>query len=444
LDRRRRGGLNRIKPRDVLSYTKNQGLSHNRVTSVLQTKDGSMWMGSEGGGLNRLRDEKITVFNTRNGMSSNLIRALLEDHDGNLWAGTDGAGINILNDGRVINSHSERLLPNSVILAMAEGRDGAIWIGTVKGLAFYKDGVVRNYTNDRDLAEDVIMALHVDAKGDLWVGTVTHGVKRISRTGIIAYGQEEGLPEEFVNCIAEDSDGTLWLGTNGGGLVRFRNGRFTIFTSKQGLLEDAIAQVLDDGHGSLWLSSYRGIFRIAKHQLEEVAAGKIEAVQSTAYGKSDGMKTLECTARNQPAGWRAANGSLWFPTAEGIALIDPNHLSRPVGPPPVVIELITADKKALNPRGGVSLKAGTEQLEIHYAGLSLLAPEKVTYRYKLDGFDQGWVDAGARAVAYYTRLPPGSYKFQVAARVNAGAWSEIPSAVTFSVRPHYYQKPFSL
>lgn len=268
---------------------------------------------------------------------------------------------------------------------------------------------------------------------------MTHGVKRISRTGIIAYGQEEGLPEEFVNCIAEDSDGTLWLGTNGGGLVRFRNGRFTIFTSKQGLLEDAIAQVLDDGHGSLWLSSYRGIFRIAKHQLEEVAAGKIEAVQSTAYGKSDGMKTLECTARNQPAGWRAANGSLWFPTAEGIALIDPNHLSRPVGPPPVVIELITADKKALNPRGGVSLKAGTEQLEIHYAGLSLLAPEKVTYRYKLDGFDQGWVDAGARAVAYYTRLPPGSYKFQVAARVNAGAWSEIPSAVTFSVRPHYYQ-----
>lgn len=104
-----------------------------------------------------------------------------------------------------------------------------------------------------------------------------------------------------------------------------------------------------------------------------------------------------------------------------------------------MIELITADKKALNPRGGVSLKAGTEQLEIHYAGLSLLAPEKVTYRYKLDGFDQGWVDAGARAVAYYTRLPPGSYKFQVAARVNAGAWSEIPSAVTFSVRPHYYQ-----
>lgn len=272
---------------------------------------------------------------------------------------------------------------------MAEGRDGAIWIGTVKGLAFYKDGVVRNYTNDRDLAEDVIMALHVDAKGDLWVGTVTHGVKRISRTGIIAYGQEEGLPEEFVNCIAEDSDGTLWLGTNGGGLVRFRNGRFTIFTSKQGLLEDAIAQVLDDGHGSLWLSSYRGIFRIAKHQLEEVAAGKIEAVQSTAYGKSDGMKTLECTARNQPAGWRAANGSLWFPTAEGIALIDPNHLSRPVGPPPVVIELITADKKALKP-------AGRRIFESRYraVGNSLRGPEFASTRKGDLQVQTGWIRSG--------------------------------------------------
>ncbi len=433
------GGLNRIKPRDVLSYTKNQGLSHNRVTSVLQSRDGSIWMGTEGGGLNRLRGEKFTAFTARNGLSSNLVRALLEDRKGNLWVGTDGAGLNIVKDRRVIPFRSKGQLADAVILALAEGRDGIIWIGTAKGLAIYRDGVFQQYPGDPDLAQDVIMALHVDARGDIWVGTVAHGVKRLSRGKITAYGTKEGLPEEFVSAIEEDSDGTLWMGTNGGGLVRFRNNLFATVTSKQGLFEDGIAQVLDDHRGSLWLSCYRGIFRVAKSQLEQLVEGKLDAVRSVAYGRSDGMKNQECTARNQPAGWRAANGSLWFPTAEGVALIDPNHLSSTITPPPVAVELLVANGKALSPRPPLALKAGTEQLEIHYAGLSFLAPEKVSYRYKLEGFDKGWIDAGSRAVAYYTRLPPGSYRFQVVARFNAGAWSEIPAAVTFSVQPRYYQ-----
>ncbi len=433
------GGLNRIKPRDVLSYTKDQGLSHNRVTSVLQSRDGSMWMGTEGGGLNHLQDGKFSAFTTRNGLSSNLVRALLEDREGNIWAGTDGAGLNVVKHGQVLSYRSKGQLSDAAILALAEERDGTIWIGTVTGLALFRDGVFRKYTDDRGLAEDVIMALHVDGRGDLWISTVAHGLKRLSRGKITTFGTKQGLPEEFADTFEEDSDGSLWMGTNGGGLVRFRNGHFTTFTSKQGLLEDAIAQVLDDHRGSLWLSCYRGIFQIAKSQLEELGEGKIQAVRSISYGKSDGMKSQECTARNQPAGWRAANGVLWFPTAEGVALIDPNHLSQTARPPPVAIELLVADKKALSPRQAITLRAGTQQVEIHYAGLSFLAPEKVSYRYKLTGFDSRWVEAGARAVAYYTSLPPGSYTFQVEARFNAGAWSEHPSTVTFSIEPHYYQ-----
>jgi len=433
------GGLNRLDGTRFSAYTTAEGLPTDLISALFEDREGSLWIGTDGGGLNRLKDEKITTFTTRDGLSSNLIRALLEDREGNLWAGTDGAGLNVLKHGRVVSFRSKGQLPDAVTLAMAEGRDGTIWIGTTKGLAFYKDGVFSNYRNDPDLADDVVMALHVDAKGDLWVGTVAHGLKRLSEGKIIAYGARQGLPEEFVETIEEDRDGALWLGTNGGGLVRFRNGSFVTFTRKQGLFEDAIAQVLDDAHGSLWLSCYRGIFRVAKSQLEQVAEGKIESVRSTAYGRSDGMKSQECIARNQPAGWRARDGSLWFPTAEGVALIDPKHATLAAGPPPVVIEFLTADKKTFSPLEPMILLPGTKQLEIHYAGLSFLAPEKVTYRYKLDGFDKSWVDAGPRAVAYYTSLPPGAYKFQVAARLNAGAWSEVPSAAGFSVQPHYYQ-----
>ena len=433
------GGLNRLKPRDVLTYTKSQGLSHNRVTSVLQTHDGSLWMGTEGGGLNRLYDGRFSVFTTRQGLSSNLIRALLEDSAGHLWIGTDGAGLNKLTNGKITSYRSRRQFPDAVVLSLAEDPNGVIWIGTAKGMAFYRNGVFGSFTDDHDVADDAIMALHVDTGGALWIGTVTHGLKRLNDGKITTFGAEAGLPEEFVTAIEEDRDGTLWLGTNGGGLSRFRNGVFKTFATKQGLFEDAINQVLDDGKGNLWLSSFRGVFRVEKRQLEQLAEGKISAVRSTVYGRSDGMKSQECTGKNQPSGWRAVDGSLWFPTAEGAAVIHPDHLLAAVKPPPAVVELLIADRKAISPGQTVTLRPGTEQLEIHYAGISFLSPDKVTYRYKLEGFDNNWVDAGTRTTAYYTKLSPGTYQFKVAARFNSGDWSETPGSVVFSVQPHYYE-----
>ncbi len=438
------GGLNRIKPRDVQSYTKAQGLSHNRVTSVLQTRDGSMWMGTEGGGLNRLQGGRFQLLTVADGMSSNLIRALLEDDAGRLWVGTDGAGLNVVDKSlKVTHFKGKNELPEAVVLCLAEDRDGQIWIGTVKGLYIYRAGVFRAFAGDKELADDVIMSLHVAHNGDLWIGSIGHGLKRLSRGKVSAYGGRPGLPEEFVTAIEEESDGTLWMGTNGGGLVRYRGGVFRTFTTKQGLYEDAITQVLDDGQGSLWLSCFRGIFRVDKNQLEEVAQGSRERVRSIVYGRADGMKSQECNGRNQPSGWRARNGTLWFPTAEGAAVIDPRHLLAPVKPPPVATELLVADGQAMDIHQPHDLKPGTEQIEIHYAALSFLAPEKLTYRYQLEGFDRGWVEAGARQVAYYTKLAPGTYRFKVAARFNAGGWTETPASTVFTVQAHYYQtEPF--
>ncbi|MDQ2712379.1 MAG: ATP-binding protein [Acidobacteriota bacterium] len=433
------GGLNRIKPRDVLTFTKNQGLSHNRITSVLQSRDGTIWLGTEGGGLNRFKDGKFTAYTTRNGLSSNLIRALLEDRNGDLWVGTDGAGLNVLHKSKVISFRSEKQFPTADVLSMAESSDGSIWIGTAKGLLRYKDGIFRGFTEDGDLAGSAIIALHIDAQDNFWAATVTHGLKRLSNGRITTFDTRQGLPQEFVTSIEESPDGTLWLATNGGGLSRIRNGIARTFTTKQGLFEDALTQVLDDRKGGLWLSCFRGIFRLDKNELERLAEGEIDSVRSTLYGKSDGMKSEECTARNQPSGWRAANGSLWFPTAEGVAIIDPNHLSAPVRPPQVAIETIVADRKSATSQQTNTLRPGTQQLEIHYAGLSFLAPDKVTYRYKLEGVDDGWVEPGTRTEAYYTQLAPGTYKFYVMARFNSGPWSEVPASAVIAVQPHYYQ-----
>jgi PAS domain S-box-containing protein len=434
------GGLNRLKARDVLTYTKHDGLSHNRLTSVYQTRDKSMWLGTEGGGLNRFQNGRFRAFSMRDGLSSNLVRALLEDRSGNLWIGTDGNGLNVMKNGRIRNFGSRGLLADAVIIALAEGQDGRIWIGTGKGLAFYKNGAFHSFARESGTAGDPIMALHVAATGDLWIATVSNGLKRLRGETVTIFNRTNGLTEEFVTAIDEDQDGTLWLGTNGGGLAQFRNGRFQKFTRKQGLFEESIGQVLDDGRGSLWISSYRGIFRVEKSQLEQLADGHTSFIQSLAYDRSDGMKSEECTGRNQPSGWRADDGKLWFPTAEGVAIIDPRHLSSVVKLPQVAIELLVADGNVIVPRAAaIQLPPGTQQLELHYSGLSFLAPQKVTYRYKLDGLDNQWIEAGTRTVAYYTKLAPGTYKFEVASRINAGSWSETPALFAFSVEPRFYQ-----
>ena len=200
-------------------------------------------------------------------------------------------------------------------------------------------------------------------------------------------------------------------------------------------------QILEDGEDNLWMGSNTGVFRVNKAGLEEYAAGRRTSITSTTYDTADGMKSRECVSR-PASGWKTADGKLWFATTKGVAVVDPARLARNEQPPPVIIERMKVNDQ---PRelgastGAVRLAAGTERVEFEYTGLSFVAPEKVSFKYKLEGFDRNWVDAGTRRMAFYTNLSPGDYRFRVIAANNDGVWNEQGTTLRFNLQPYFYQ-----
>ena len=433
------GGLNRLKHRDFLTYTPNDGLAHNQSTSIYEDGKGAVWIGTEGGGLSRLQNGRFTTYTVRQGLSSNLIRALAEDQDGNLWVGTDGAGLDLFRDGKFTTYTHHDGLSNDFVLCLLPSRNGDLWVGTAGGLTRFSHGKFLPFKPPDVLADDVIMSLRQSTDGSIWIGSIRGGLHRLKDGKLTTFGPGNGLPAEFVVSSYEDSDGTMWFGTNGGGLCRYQNGRFTVYTSRQGLFDDTIFQILEDSRGNLWMSSGVGVFRVPKQELNDVGSGKLQSVTSYSYGRADGMKSAECTGRSQPAGWKTRDGKLWFPTIKGVAVVDPERLTMNSTPPTLLIEALRADKAAVGPPSAPQFPPGTSQLEIHYIGVNLLAPEKIRFKYQLEGFDKAWVDAGGRTTAYYTNLSPRHYRFRVLACNSGGVWNAIGESIEFSIQPYFYQ-----
>jgi diguanylate cyclase (GGDEF)-like protein len=432
-------GLNRLKDVKFASYGKPEGLAHEMLLPIMQDRQGDMWMGSYGGGLHRLRNGQFRAYGAQDGLTSNFVASLLEDRVGNLWVGTDGAGLICFRDGAFRSYRTRDGLPSDRVIALAEDREGTLWIGTYGGgVASLKDGGFTLYGRGQGLSDDRVLTLTADRAGKLWVGTDGGGLNLLVAGRFRAYTTEQGLAHNRVSRIYEDASGTLWIGTYGG-LTHFRNGKLTAITSRDGLFQDGIYQILEDDLGQLWMSGNKGVFRVEKKALEDFVAGGVKTIASVSYGTADGMRSSECNGSSQPAGWKARDGSLWFPTTRGAVRVDPAHMVRNEIPPPVAIDEVAIDKQAYDPGQAAVVQPGRGEIEIHYAGLSFLEPEKVQFKYRLEGFDQGWVDAGTRRVAYYTNIPPGFYRFRVGAANNDGVWNEEGSAFLFQLKSHFYQ-----
>ncbi|HXG92539.1 MAG TPA: two-component regulator propeller domain-containing protein [Blastocatellia bacterium] len=431
------GGLNLLKDTKFITYTTRDGLSSDMIWTVIEGRDASLWIGTQGGGLNRLKDGKLTAYTAEQGLASNIVRALYEDRKGSLWIGTP-AGLTEFNDGRFTTYTILDGLSNNAVWAIDEDGEGNLWIGTLGGLTKLKNGEFKVYTTEDGLPDDAILAVHSDSKGSLWIGTRSGGLCCLRDGRFTTYTSEQGLSDNSVRAIYEDRDGALWIGTRRGGLNRLKDGRLTAITTRNGLFDDCVFQILEDASGNLWMSSAKGVFRASRAELNDFADGEIQAVTSVSYGTADGMQDRECNG-GQPAGWRSRDGRLWFPTIKGVAAIDPENIKTNRLPPPVVIEQVIVDNQRVDPSKRIELAAGTDRLEFHYAGLSFIAPEKVRYKYKLEGFDRDWIDAGASRVAYYTSIPPGSYTFRVMASNNDGVWNEAGAAFAFYLKPYFYQ-----
>jgi len=436
------GGLNRLKDGKFMVYDREYGLSHDVVLPIYEDSTGTVNIGTEGGGLNRLKDGKIKIYDTTNGLSNNDVYSIYEDREGALWIGTYGGGLNRFKDGQIQVYTMENGLASNFIMAINGDSGGALWIGTNGGgLNRFKDGEFTVFNSRNSLSFDRVSVIVEDSDKNLWVGTYGGGLNRFKSGNVTIFRTDKGLSSDFVTAVFEDKSGVLWIGTAGGGLNRFKNGTFTACTMKNGLYDNLVLHILEDDAGYLWMSCNKGIFKISGKELNDFCDGKIKTVSVVAYGKSDGMKSDECNGSFQPAGFKTTDGRLWFPTLRGAVAIDPTHIATNTLEPPVKIETVIVDmeEQVVTPGRRLVLKPGSSKLEIHFAALSFVSPDRVKYRYRLEGFDNDWIETSGNGTAFYTNLPPRSYRFRVIACNNDNVWNEEGASFALTLKPHIYE-----
>ena len=280
-------------------------------------------------------------------------------------------------------------------------------------------------------------AILEDRAGRLWFGTWGGLIQSRWWSGLFLTQKKMDwraiTSERFMKMRKKYSGLALMLD---GGLSRFKDDRFTNYTTNQGLFNNGVFQILEDERGYFWMSCNRGIYRVLRRDLNDFAVGKLNSITSTAYGKTDGLLTLECNGGRPAAGWKTRDGRLWFPTAKGAAVIDPARVEPNPHPPPVVIEEIRLNNEAVIPGEVIVIPPEkNNNLEIRYQGLSFIRPEQQRFKYRLDGADDVWIEAGNRRAAYYNRLPPGNYTFTVMAANSDGVWNTQGASLQLRVLP---------
>ncbi len=471
------GGLARLKDGEFTSFQARDGLSHSTVLALFRDREGSLWAGTKNG-LNQFLDGRVTPYTTTEGLPSNNLGPVFEDHAGRLWIGTRDAGL-VRFDGRRFRVLTTRQgLASNAVFSLAEDRAGNLWVGTAAGLNRLRGGRVEaTYTTRQGLPANRISSLFRDSRGVLWVGT-SKGLGRLTAgsfepappdagldgktilslgggvrvelfvaaaDGVLTYlkdGRFQRAPGDAVRPLADsfcaDPDHVLWAGTLGGGLRRYQDGKVTVYSVRDGLFDDEIYAVLLDDDNNLWMASSKGIFRTSKRELDEFAAGRRKSVSS--YPLSTGEVRFECRAGVEPVACKTRDGRLWFSTDNGLILVDPHRLRRDAQPPPVLIRDVLVNNRATGLAGLGALRPRENNLQFLYASLSFLAPERVTFRYFLEGYDKSWSDARNTRFASYTNLPPGRFRFHVTACNGDGVCNARGSAVDLYIVPYLYQR----
>jgi signal transduction histidine kinase/ligand-binding sensor domain-containing protein len=458
------------------------------ILALLEDREGNLWVGTENNGLHILRNLRFTTYTVRDGLSSDATTAVVADRDNHIWVGTQQNGLNQLhitrNPSLTVQSWSvHRGLASDIVLSLAPAPNDGIWVGTPDGLNHILKDHVTTFTSADGLPDDFIRSLLVDPDGSLWIGTrrgLVHW-KNPGKTGaatpaqMTIYTRNDGLGSDLVGAMARDAHGDLWIATLAG-LSRLRGGKIENFTTANGLSSNVVTALLPRADGTvvvgtqdqgwdlwngsrfipadrdtlrhasihailqddlshLWFATDNGIARCSE------AGGSIGCRHWIGFGTADGLPSRETSSNSHPSAWKSPDGHLWFATPRGLVTVDPARFVVNRLPPPVVIEQFAVDdvNQPLPTDAVLQIPAGHVHFQFDYAGLSFIAPQKVRYRYILQGFDHAWTEAGTRRTAYYTNIPPGRYTFRVQAANNDGVWNTAGAALQFQLQPRFYQ-----
>lgn len=494
-------GLFQFRGGKLAQFDASSGLSDNLVAALLVDREGKLWVGTDAG-LNRLHQKDLFAFGQDEGLgygpvqgmtqvATNLVlvakpndglyrwdgrhfsrvtlpaiagtewqvHTVLGDHAGGCWVAGNRGVLHFADLAAVTNNTASMALPGLNVISLAEDPAHGLWAGTHDGELWSADGTNRAARPEFTQSHPVT-AIVPDADGSLWIGLDGGGVVRWSNGKQTRLGKKDGLLSEQVRTLYLDAHGTLWIGTAGGGLSRWDKGRITSVTVREGLPGNIVSQILEDGLGRLWLGTEHGIASISKQDLDALAEGKTATVYPKVFGTAEGMLSEECTGGFCPAGMKTWSGLLWFSTLKGIVVADARPRSVDVIPPKVVLEDVLIDGVSdpdfraagseAGPAAGTAgrndsatptlqIPPGHHRVDLHYTGLSFDAPERMRFRYQLEGLDPGWVEAGTARTAPYNYVPPGNYTFRVIACNSDGVWGESGAGVGFVVQGHFWQ-----
>ena len=473
------GGLARYANGTFQIFTTRDGLTDDRVQAVYEDRSGNLWVGTMGGLDLLRRDAPLTTYAMEEGLPDDNVRAVTQDARGAIWIATAN-GAARFDAGAITAFTPQDGLPEPYVHSLWARHNGEVWLGGQHGVTRYADGVFTRYALPNDWPRGAIWSIAEDREGRLWLGSAGGGLIRLDPSGFRAYTVADGLAHNSVTALLadqagrlwigtsnglnrmtsgqirpfegaerfaginvrslyEDDEGTLWVGTYGRGLMRLRDGHVAVYTIRDGLHDDGVWSILEDARGFLWMSSDRGVFRVAKAELEAVATGRQRLLNTVVYGVADGMKTAEGNGAGKPAGWHARDGRMWFATQRGVVVVDPEAAGRAAPVP--IIEGVHAREHEVErgADGTVALPATARDITIAYTSLSFTNPERLRFRYRLDGFSGGWVEAQGRREAVFTNVPSGRYTFRVAAMDGNEVWNEEEETLVLTVAPFFWE-----
>jgi signal transduction histidine kinase/ligand-binding sensor domain-containing protein len=432
-------GLDRFRDLPVTTISRDQGLPPTNVTSVFASQNGGVWIGGPGG-LSRIAGGRVAAYSKRDGLPGDEIQSVFEQQGGRVWVDCRG-GLAYSERGRF------RALDDPVgrkihtMMAAAEDRENHVWLSDQEvGLIRIEETRVAEVVPWSQFENKNAWSLEADPKrGGIWLGFKQGGIAWFKPgQRVLWHTKDDGLTPGAVLDLHLAHDGTLWIATENG-LSRLRDGHIATITTANGLPCDRIHAIVEDNNGALWLNTACGLLRLSASDLASWSGHPHSTVPVTIFNASDGMR-----AHPSPTGFfrraaKSTDGRLWINVFDGVGVVDPGHLPRNNVPPPIKIEGIVADHAPFPFGPSVKLPALTRELQIDYTAFSFVDPEKVRFRYKLEGFDPDWKDVGGRRQALYTNLPPRQYRFRVMASNNDGVWNTAGASLEFWILPAFYQ-----
>jgi len=449
-------GLARIHRRLFKVFTAAEGIPGDVAQSVCEDEQHTIWVGMATGGLARKEGEKfVPVPLTPN--PDPLIESVTvyPDTKNGIWAGTlQGRIFRVMEDeARSVNNSVTSSFPlerlrDHVANAMMQDSSGRVWLCNGSGAYYFQDGVFSTFDHARGFVENIgVRAIAEGPRGTLWLGTEPGDLWQFTNGAPIRYHPPADWPNARVAALMPDADGSIWIGTLGGGLLRFANGAFTRITTQQGLPDNSITQLLEDQEGNLWGGTYEGIFRAAKKDLINLAAGTVDEIAFSVYGRFDGLPAQSYSGWFQPSCWRSHDGWLWFTTIRGLVAVNPRDVTMNHRPPPVVIEEMRVDSLSHDISGNESsstnaplqISPGRHYVEFRFTGIDFNEPDKVRFKWRLDGVEKKWREGVNRRVVGYGPLLPGSYCFRVLAANSDGVWNKTGASVAFVLLPFFWE-----